>query len=443
LHWESWLLRAVLLLAVGFQLAAGDRSGALVAAEGFVLSLAPVLVQRFSRIHVLRAVELAFVLAIALQFVSESFKLYEHFYYWDKLAHPAEIFLATFVGALLLLGYLDTYRIALPRPFAAVVSMLAGASLGAFWEFIEFGSDWFGSTNLQKSNADTMTDLLTNDVAAVGATLVVFWLYHHRTTARQRERLGHVARWLTDGLGGLLHRHGVVLALVLALLVAGLLGAGWFVDRSPPAPSLGGAPGGAQTWSFTPDDGGDDAGGAGSAGATAPLLGSWQAGARGVCKASVEPRRPGSEQAGLLALAPGAVYGRAGDGFSVVARVFEERPAFGAGSQMTAGIAFGIRGPQDFYLLELSALHDVVRLDRFVHGRRRDIREERVRTRGDQWHDLELRVQGDDDGALVDGRQVFEQRRVGDAAGGLGLWARVSATACFSLARAAPLPPGG
>jgi hypothetical protein len=85
-----------------------------------------------------------------------------------------------------------------------------------------------------------------------------------------------------------------------------------------------------------------------------------------------------------------------------------------------------------------------VRLDRFIHGRRRDLRERRVRTHGNEWHELQVQVRGDRVGAFLDGRLVFEQTRVVDTAGGVGLWARASATACFSQASVSPvsLSPG-
>src|SRR5438874_6195576 len=132
-HWESWALRALMAAALVYQLATRNLGGATTLAEGVVVSLAPLLVRRFSRTHVPRLIELAFMLAMALQFMSESFKLFEIYYYWDKIVHPAEILLTTFAFALLLLGYVDQYELRMARPFAAAVAMLFGASLGTLW----------------------------------------------------------------------------------------------------------------------------------------------------------------------------------------------------------------------------------------------------------------------------------------------------------------------
>jgi hypothetical protein len=86
--WESWALRLLLLAAFGYQLVTGNWAGATVAAEGVVASLMPVAVARASHIRVPRVVEFTGVLAVALQFISESFKLFELLSYWDKLVHP-------------------------------------------------------------------------------------------------------------------------------------------------------------------------------------------------------------------------------------------------------------------------------------------------------------------------------------------------------------------
>ena len=152
------------------------------------------------------------------------------------------------------------------------------------------------------------------------------------------------------------------------------------------------------------------------------------------------PSLPGKREAPFLALSPRALLAQPAPGFVLRARYLAVRPTFGTGSQRTARIAFGVRDAENFHLLEASALHDVVRLDQYLHRTRRDLREERVRTRGEQRHDLEVRVTRDRIIALLDQRRVFIPTRVRDTAGGLGLWARATATACFQSASFEPLP---
>ena len=86
-------------------------------------------------------------------------------------------------------------------------------------------------------------------------------------------------------------------------------------------------------------------------------------------------------------------------------------------------------------MLEQSALHDILRLDRYIHGKRRDLREKLFRTHGNEWHTLRVDVSGSVVTANVDGEQVFGVSAVPDTAGRIGLWARAAAATCFSDAR--------
>jgi hypothetical protein len=135
---------------------------------------------------------------------------------------------------------------------------------------------------------------------------------------------------------------------------------------------------------------------------------------------------------GLLALAPGTVYG---PNYTIRARYFEERPPITQGTEMDAGVSFGVRDAQDFDLLEQSALHDILRLDRYIHGKRRDLREKLFRTHGNEWHVLQLDVSGSTVTAGVDDQPIFTVNDVPDTSGGIGLWARAAAATCFSSAQ--------
>lgn len=426
-HWESWSLRALLVAVVAYHLVQHNGPGATVAALGLATTLIPLLITRLSGWHVPRLLELTFVLAMFLQYVSESFKLFELLTYWDKIVHPAEIFLAAGVASYLLLGYRDCHQLEIPDELAAAGAMLFGMTLGATWELVEFALDWFGNANLQKSNADTLTDILTNDAGAIFGTLLAFWLYRHRTDERQRRAFGELAEWLTGRLVTLFTRHGVLVGVIVALLVGAVITAGWLVDRAPPPVAPPPAPP-AGFWRFVPPES-----------LTAPpaaLLGFWRPGEQGTCRVNPEQPPPGSEKMGLLLLTSGTGFDA---GYAASTRYYLQRPPLGAGTAMEAGLAFGVRGPDDFYLLKASALHDALILGRYLHGHWRDMREERLRIHGDEWHELGLTVRGDQVAAFSDGRPVFQESGVLETAGGLGLWARVTSAGCFSEAQAAPV----
>jgi hypothetical protein len=423
LHWESWLLRLALLGTAAYQVTSGNKDGAVVAAEGFVVSLVPLVVQRLAGTHVPRPLELAFVLGMALQFISESTKLFELFTYWDKVVHPTLVALTGVIAAWLLLGYRDAFGKRIPIHLAGAFGMLLGMAVGAFWEFVELASDWFGDANLQKSNGDTITDIMSNDIGAFVATLFGLWLYVHVFRDNQRREMGQVARWLAHGPRLLFQRHGRVLGAVACAAFAGVLFLAQWIDRDAPALASGLPSGQSRSWNFVADPSGD----------TLVLAGDWVPDERGICRENLEHPKPGSEKIGVLELAPGAVYGATP--YSVEARYFEERPPIEQGTEMDAGIAFGIRDDKDFDLVEQSALHDILRLDRYRRGKRRDLREKLFRTHGNEWHVLRVDVHGSSVTAGVDGQAVFSVDNVPDTQGGIGLWARATAATCFSDAR--------
>lgn len=436
-HTESVVLRLLLLGVLGYQVVTGHVNGAVVAGIGLVLTLVPAGISHFSGWHVPRVLELTYVLGIALQFVSESFKLFELFTYWDKLVHPAEIFLASGVATFLLLGYRELHELEVPDGLAATGAMLFGISLGATWELVEFAFDWFGNTNLQKSNADTMTDVLTNNAGAIFGTLAAFWVFRHRLDAPQHMRFGQIAEWLTSWMVVVFSRHGLAAGIVVALLVAGMVLAGWLVDRPPfVSPAAYAEPvgpaGSGGSWQFVRARGLPPE--------VQPVAGDWRVGERGACQTRPEGVVPGSEEPAVLLLQPDAVYG-AQRGFAVETEYGLDRPAIGSGTAMNAGILFGWRDPDTYYLLRASATTDAVDLTRYIGGRPRELREERLRTHGGEWHRLRLEVQGDQVRVLADGKLVFQETASEALDGHLGLWTRVSATGCFTFASVQPLRP--
>jgi hypothetical protein len=367
-----------------------------------------------------RPLELAFVFGMTLQFGSESTKLFELFYYWDKVVHPTLVALTGMLGAWLLLGYRDTFSKRIPMHLVAAFAMLLAISVGAFWEFVEFASDWFGNADLQKSTGDTITDILANNTGAFVATLQALWLYSRFFTDPQREQSGRVAVWLADGPTRLVRRSGGVVGVLLAMLLASVLFLSQWIDRGAPALAADLTPGASRQWQFASSAPGD----------ALALSGDWLPDSRGICHANLDNPKPGSEKMGVLELTPGATYG--GTPFTIRARYYEERPPELQGSEMDAGVAFGIRDAGDFDLVEQNALHDVLRLDEYIHARRRDLRDKLFRSHGDEWHTLELSVSGPSVSAGVDGQTIFTATDVPDTEGPIGLWARAAAATCFS-----------
>jgi hypothetical protein len=138
---------------------------------------------------------------------------------------------------LLVLGWRDRTAIDLGDQQATLLSILAGIQLGVVWKLVEFVLDWVWNTDLQKSNTETVVDLMWNDVGAVVGAVLSARLYCHLAKASQRAQLGAVATWLVSGPSRGLDRHGVLVTMVLtaiaSLTVAGL----WLAGR--PLPGFG------------------------------------------------------------------------------------------------------------------------------------------------------------------------------------------------------------
>jgi hypothetical protein len=171
---------------------------------------------------------------VALPLLSTAFGLYDHLEHWGKLVHALVGFCATFIFGWLLLGWRAQAQVDLPDELAALLTMFFGVFAGLVWEIVEFIRDWVAYSDLQKSNTDTMTDFLCNDVAAVLAALLALRLYCHVLTAHERADLGTTGEWLVHGPSRLLDRHGFALTLAAAVVIAASVAALWFAGRPVP-----------------------------------------------------------------------------------------------------------------------------------------------------------------------------------------------------------------
>jgi hypothetical protein len=182
------------------------------------------------------ALAIVLAVAIALPLASTAFGLYDRIEHWGKLVHAIDGACATFIFGMLLFGWRDRTRTDLTDELATLLTILAGILFGVIWEIIEFVFDWVAYSDLQKSNTDTMTDFLWNDLMTIAAALLAMRVYCHVASADDRPRLGDVAEWLVDGPSRVLDRHGLALAVIGGALIAATVAALWFSGR--PVPGL-------------------------------------------------------------------------------------------------------------------------------------------------------------------------------------------------------------
>jgi hypothetical protein len=236
LRWEVWALRAVLAASASYAVVRGEKSGAAAPLVALVLTWAPALVAARGRLRAPRLIEVVWALAVSIPAASDAMGLYDRLTYWGKLVHGVEGGLLAGIAALLLVGYADRAELGLSRQLAALAAVCVGITAGVVWEFVEFVIDWVSSADLQKSNADTMTDLLWSNLAALGAAVLAVRVYHHALDDKGRAALGALGDCLFTPIGHLLDRHGKLTFLLLVLLIAASIAGLWFTGR--PVPGL-------------------------------------------------------------------------------------------------------------------------------------------------------------------------------------------------------------
>jgi hypothetical protein len=181
-----------------------------------------------------RVIALACVLGVALVGVSDALNLYDRIVYWGNLVHAAEGFLVASVAAYLLIAYRDREQPGVRTQLVALMSMLVGVTFGAFWEFLAFVLDWTRHSDLQQSNTNTVTDMLSNDLAAVLGVLVALHAYGHWTRPAVQREISDLAAWLFNPIGRLLDAQGKLLAAFVLLGIAVYVAALWYAERALP-----------------------------------------------------------------------------------------------------------------------------------------------------------------------------------------------------------------
>ncbi len=176
----------------------------------------------------------AVVLSVGLPLVSGWIGMYDRVEHWGKLVHAVDSFCCAFIIGLLLPAWRAAANVDLADELATLLTIFAGLLFGVLWEIVEFIRDWVAYSDLQKSNTDTMTDFLCNDVATVIAALIAIRLYCRLLSDAERERLGTTAEWLVDGPSRILDRHGLALFVLALALTAAAVASLWFAGRPVP-----------------------------------------------------------------------------------------------------------------------------------------------------------------------------------------------------------------
>lgn len=147
------ILRALVVAALLVSLGRGDFESAFVCALSLILFLMPAIFESQFRIRLPSALEIVILLFIfASQILGELAYYYVKVPHWDTLMHTVNGFIFAAVGFALtdILNKSKTIKFELSPIYTAVVAFCFSMSIGVFWEFFEFGVDYFFDTDMQK-----------------------------------------------------------------------------------------------------------------------------------------------------------------------------------------------------------------------------------------------------------------------------------------------------
>ena len=172
---QTWLARAIWLALAGvvlFALVEGRLELAFVALGTLALSFAPVVVARWTDVHVPPSFIAALVIFVgATLFLGEVYDFYERFWWWDMVMHGASAVGFGLIGFVLVFMMFQGDRYAAPPVAVAFFAFCFAVTIGTAWEIFEFFMDQTFGFNMQKSGLmDTMGDLIVDAVGAfIGA----------------------------------------------------------------------------------------------------------------------------------------------------------------------------------------------------------------------------------------------------------------------------------
>ena len=170
--WMTWMLWASLIIVAVWAGWQGLWRAMFVAVVTLLLTLLPLMIQRWADFRLPRLLIFLIAAFAALTLVAgEVFDFYEKFWWWDVAMHSGSAVMFGIFGVILVMLVFDNASIKASPGMVAFFAFCFALAVGAVWEIFEFAMDsWFG-LNMQKSGlVDTMWDLIVDSVGAfIGA----------------------------------------------------------------------------------------------------------------------------------------------------------------------------------------------------------------------------------------------------------------------------------
>lgn len=165
----TYVVWAVLVLAIVVALSVRDWSIAFVGAATLALTMVPAAMADFFHLRIPIGFYAAIVLFLfGTVFLGEAYDFYERFWWWDIVLHGASALGFGIIGVVLALVMFEGEQYAAPPLAIAVIAFGFAVTIGVIWEVFEFAMDQVFGLNMQKSGLmDTMSDLIVNSIGAL------------------------------------------------------------------------------------------------------------------------------------------------------------------------------------------------------------------------------------------------------------------------------------
>ena len=168
------LLRALVFAALLVSLGRGDFESAFVCMLSLILFLLPSFFERQFNLKLPSVLEIIILLFIfASQILGELAYYYVKVPHFDTLLHTVNGFIFSAVGFALvdILNKSSRTKFELSPLYLSVVAFCFSMTIGIFWEFFEFGVDYFFKTDMQKDMVLTEISSIAFDLAGKNRTI--------------------------------------------------------------------------------------------------------------------------------------------------------------------------------------------------------------------------------------------------------------------------------
>lgn len=177
----SNIVRALLVIFFIKGIITGDHSQDFLIIITFILTYYPSILEKRFGVYLPNGLQIVITLFIfAAQILGELQDFYERISWWDIMLHTISGIVLGLVGFLFvyLLNEKGNINVNLSPKFVILFAFCFALTMGAFWEFFEFGADRLFGYNMQKFRmpgqdglVDTMVDLIVDTAGAIIACI--------------------------------------------------------------------------------------------------------------------------------------------------------------------------------------------------------------------------------------------------------------------------------